>query len=303
MNEIAVSIPTKGQETAIRTHPMNPEKTCPTPAVGLGFRRGLAEDLFASAPGGFDFIELAPENFLGFGGQRRRLLTRAQARWPVLAHGLALSLGGADPWDEDYLEQLGFLLEEIETPHYSDHLCISSASGSHSHELLPIPLTRENARHVAQRIREISTSIPVPFAVENISSYGRWPEDELSEADFVTEVVERADCGLLLDVNNLYVNASNFEFSVETMLDRMPLEATVQIHIAGHTLRPDGLRIDTHAEPILDDVYSLLRRALPRTGPVPILLERDDRFPPMHELLAEVDSIRKIAKEVFLERR
>lgn len=291
-----------GRETAIRSHPMTAETDSSKLPVGLGFRRGLAEDLFAAPPGSFDFVELAPENFLGFGGQRRRLLTRAQAQWPILVHGLALSLGGHDPWETSYLDQLASFMEDMKTPHYSDHLCISSANGSHSHELLPVPLTRENARHLARRIREISTAMPVPFAIENISAYGRWAEDELSEPDFITEVIERADCGLLLDVNNLYVNAGNFGLEVEEMLDRMPLQATVQIHMAGHTLRDDGLRIDTHAEPIVEDVYALLRNALARTGPVPVLLERDDRFPPMTELLAEVESIRKIGQEVFVDR-
>ena len=272
-------------------------------SVGLGFRRDIAEELLAAPSGAFDFVELAPENFVGFGGQRRRLLSRIQERWPILAHGLALSLGGRDSWDSNHLDELGSFVEQIGTPHYSDHLCISSAQGSHSHELLPLPLTRENAQHVAQRVREISGAMPIPFAVENISAYGRWPEDDLNEADFVTEVVERADCGLLLDVNNLFVNSSNFGFSAREMLDRMPLESTVQIHIAGHTLQKDGLRIDTHAEPILDEVYSLLRYALPRTGPVPILLERDDHFPPLSELLAELEVIRSIGREVFHEGR
>ena len=268
-------------------------------SVGLGLRRGMADALFDAPVGAFDFVELAPENFLGFGGKRRRLLERACERWPVLAHGLALSVGGCDELDPAYLEGLGGFLEAIGTPHYSDHLCVSSAGGRHSHELLPLPLTRENARHVARRVREIGSAFPVPFAVEHISAYARWPEDELEEADFIREVVEASGCGLLLDVNNLYVNARNFGFDPEKMLERMPLEATLQIHVAGHTVRGDGLRIDTHSEPIVDDVYALLRAALPRTGRVPVLIERDDNFPPLGELLAEVEEIRKIGEEVF----
>lgn len=278
---------------------MTAHRASPHLPVGLGFRRDLADALFAAPVGGFDFVELAPENYLGFGGRRRRILARAQDRWPILAHGLALSLGGRDPLDSSYLDQLAEFVAGIGTPHYSDHLCVSSADASHSHELLPIPLTRESARHTAQRIREVSSAMPVPFAVEHISAYSRWPEDELSEADFVTEVVEHADCGLLLDTNNLYVNSMNFGLQAEEMLERMPLEATLQIHIAGHTLRPDGLRIDSHAESVVEDVYGLLRQALARTGPVPVLIERDDNFPPMAELLAEVEMVRKIGEEVF----
>ena len=268
-------------------------------SVGLGLRRGMADALFEAPSTAFDFVELAPENFLGFGGKRRRLLERARERWPLLAHGLALSVGGCDTLDAAYLESLGRFLEEIETPHYSDHLCVSSAGGRHSHELLPLPLTRETARHTARRVRDIASAFPVPFAVEHISAYARWPEDELEEPDFIREIVEASGCGLLLDVNNLYVNARNFGLDPEKMLQRMPLEATLQIHVAGHTVRGDGLRIDTHSEAIVAEVYALLRAALPRTGRVPVLIERDDNFPPLGELLAEVAEIRKIGEEVF----
>ena len=278
---------------------MTAQRVSPQLPVGLGFRRDLAEALFAAPTGGFDFVELSPANFLGFGGRRRRLLAQAQDGWPIQAHGLALSLGGRDRLEPGYLDQLAEFLDGIGTPHYSDHLCVSSADGRHSHELLPLPLTQEAARHTAGRIREVSGAMPVPFAVEHISAYSRWPEDELLEPDFVTEVVEHAGCGLLLDVNNLYVNSMNFGLQAEEMLERMPLEATLQIHIAGHTLRRDGLRIDSHAESIVEDVYGLLRQALVRTGPVPVLIERDDNFPPMAELLAEVEMIRKIGEEVF----
>ena len=277
--------------------PFNP--SCRELKVGLGLRREIAESLFEAPREGFDFVELAPENFMGFGGRRRRLLARARERWPILAHGLALSLGGCDPIEPAYIEALGQFLVDLETPHYSDHLCVSSAGGSHSHELLPLPLTRDAARHAARRVRDLSSALPVPFAVEHISAYARWPEDELSEPDFVTEVVERAGCGLLLDVNNLYVNARNFDADPAEMLERMPLEATLQIHIAGHTLRRDGLRIDTHSEAIVEDVFALLRQALRRTGPVPVLIERDGNFPPLPELLAEVAMIRQIGGEVF----
>lgn len=269
-------------------------------SVGLGFRRALAEGLFSTPPGSIDFVELAPENYLGFGGPRRRLLEKAMSQWPVIAHGLALSLGGEDDFDPSYLDQLAQFLSDLGTPHYSDHLCVGSAHGRHSHELLPLPRTVSCARHCAARVRGVSRALGLPMAVEHISAYGSWPEDEMCEADFVTEVVERSGCGLLLDLNNLYVNASNFDFDPYEMLDRMPLEATLQIHMAGHERRPDGLRIDTHSEAILDEVYSLLSEALKRTGPVPILIERDGHFPPMEELLAEVQRVRGLADEVLI---
>ncbi|MCH2187280.1 DUF692 domain-containing protein, partial [Myxococcota bacterium] len=223
-------------------------------SVGLGFRRALAESLFSAPSGSIDFVELAPENYLGFGGTRRRLLQKARSKWPVIAHGLALSLGGDDDLDSDYLDQLARFLSDLGTPHYSDHLCVGSAHGRHSHELLPLPRTLSCARHCAKRVESLARALGLPMAVEHISAYGSWPEDEMSEADFVTEVVDRSGCGLLLDLNNLYVNASNFELDPYEMLDRMPLEATLQIHMAGHQLRPDGLRIDTHSEAILEEV-------------------------------------------------
>ncbi len=268
-------------------------------SVGLGFRRALAESLFSAPSGSIDFVELAPENYLGFGGPRRRLLQKAMAKWPVIAHGLALSLGGDDKLDPVYLEELAQFLSDLGTPHYSDHLCIGSAHGRHSHELLPLPRTMSCARHCAERVDGVSRALGLPMAVEHVSAYGSWPEDELDEADFVTEVVERSGCGLLLDLNNLYVNARNFEFDPYEMLNRMPLEATLQIHMAGHERRPDGLRVDTHSEAILDEVYALLAEALKRTGPVPILIERDGHFPPIEELLVEVEQIRRIANGVF----
>ena len=267
--------------------------------MGLGFRRELAESLFEAPAGSFDFVELAPENYLGFGGRRRRLLRKATAQWPVIAHGLALSLGGEDPFDPGYLDSLAQFLSDLGTPHYSDHLCVGSAEGRHSHELLPLPLTLSCARHCAKRVKEVTEALGLPMAVEHVSAYGCWPEDEMSEADFVTEVVEASGCGLLLDVNNLYVNASNFGFDPYQMLERMPLEETLQIHVAGHRLRSDGLRIDTHSEPILDQVYALLAEALKRTGPVPILIERDDRFPPLEDLFLEVERVRNIARRAF----
>ncbi len=278
---------------------MAEQSTLSSLQVGVGFRRGLAELLLDAPVECFDFVELAPENYLGFGGQKHRLLERVADRWPVLTHGLALSLGGNDPFPHDYLEELGQFLHDLETPHHSDHLCISSANGSHSHELLPLPLTRDTAHHTARRIREVSSAIQKPFAVEHISAYARWPEDELSEPEFIRQVVEESDCGLLLDLNNLYVNACNFGLDASEMLEQMPLEATVQIHMAGHTVRHDGLRIDTHSEDITDEVYSLLKQALPRTGPVPVLLERDDNFPALKELLRETHEIRQIGNEVF----
>lgn len=266
--------------------------------VGLGYRRALHAELMAVDPGAVDFVELAPENYCGLGGRWRRRLEQVKARWPILTHGLALSLGGEAPLDPVLLDATAELTAELGTPHHSDHLCWSSVAGSHLHELLPMPYTRTSARRVSERIRDVASALPVPFAVENVSAYVRRPEDELDEADFIREVVERTGCGLLLDVNNVFVNATNFGLDPYALLGRMPVEAAVQLHVAGFH-REGALLIDTHGAPVADPVWPLLAEALRRTGPRPVLLERDHHLPPLPELLAEVEHIRAIGAEVF----
>lgn len=267
--------------------------------VGLGYRRPLHAELMAAEDGAVDFVELAPENYLGLGGSWRRRLDAVCATWPVITHGLALSLGGPDPLDSALLAGLASFCEAVGTPWHSDHLCFGSAGGHHSHELLPVPRTRENARRVATRVQAAAARLPVPLAIENVSVYGTWPQDELDESDFVSEVVERAGCGLLLDVNNVLVNGINFGLDPFDILARMPLAATVQIHVAGFERREEDLVIDTHGEEVDDQVWPLLEAALRLTGPVPVLLERDNHIPPLEDLLAEIATIRAIGARVF----
>lgn len=250
------------------------------------------------AKAAIDFVELAPENYAGLGGHWRRRIGEVRAHYPVITHGLAMSIGGPAPLDDVLIDRIAPFIAEIGTPHHSDHLCWSSTERMHTHELLPVEMTRANARRIAQRIKDVASSMPVPMAVENISRYMRHPSDELDEPEFLSEIVSIAGCGVLLDVNNVYVCSVALGFDPLNALLRMPLEATVQIHMAGH-LREDDLVIDTHAEPIIEPVYELLAAALPRTGPVPVLLERDDKFPPFSELLAEAARLRSIGEGVF----
>jgi uncharacterized protein (UPF0276 family) len=252
------------------------------------------------APAGLlDFVELAPENYLGLGGEWRRRLTEISARWPVITHGLALSLGGNDPLDAELIDGVAEFVERVGSPWHSDHLCVGRAHGQHTHELLPIEMTRARAIEVAKRVKDVASSLPVPMAVENISAYGRWPADELQEADFVTEIVERSGCGLLLDVNNILVNAINFRRDPLEILSRMPVERALQIHVAGFEAREPELLIDTHGAPVDDRVWPILEAALRRTGPVPVLLERDNDIPPLGELAGELETIRAIGARVF----
>jgi len=301
-------IPSPAARSTSRLEPPSGWEGPATPRVGLGYRRALHDELMAAPRDALDFVELAPENYLGLGGRWARRLEAVSAKWPVVTHGLALSLGGDDPLDASLVDGLAAFTDQVGTPWHSDHLSWARHGGHHLHELLPLPLTRETARHVAARVRDVASALPVPMAVENISAYGRYPEDTLTEADFVTEVVERADCRLLLDVNNLYVNSVNFGFDPYEALRRMPLEAVCQIHVAGfhrEEVEPEGggpraeILVDTHGAPIADPVWPLLEAALRRTGPVPVLLERDHHIPPLAELLTEVAHIRAVFERVW----
>jgi len=262
--------------------------------VGLGFRVPIAEDVLGAPPPELAWLEVAPENFMRRGGRYPALLARALERRPVATHGLALSLGSTAPFDRDYLTTLRGFLRDSRTPWHSDHLSFGVVSETMLHELLPLPFTEEAAAHVAHRIVEAQDRLGLPLAVENITAYARPAGAEMDEADFVTEVVRRADCRLLLDVNNAYVNSKNFGFDPRAVLERFPLDRVVQIHVAGHDASDPELLVDTHAEPVSDGVYALLEWVLERTGNVPVLLERDDHFPPWDELVAEIRAIHRI---------
>lgn len=267
--------------------------------VGLGYRRALHAALIEAPPGAVDFVELAPENYVGMGGEGRRRLQAIRARYPVLTHGFALSLGGEAPLDPELLEGLASFTASVETPWHSDHLCWSSTDGAHLHELLPLVMTPATAQHTARRVREAARALPVPLAVENVSAYARHAADTLTEAEFIHRVVHEADCGLLLDVNNVLVNSLNFGGDPRAVLDALPLERVLQIHVAGYTRESPALVIDTHGAPVDDAVWPLLAHALARTGPVPVLLERDHHFPPLSELLHELDHIRAVGRAVL----
>ena len=198
-----------------------------------------------------------------------------------------MSVGGFDPWDESYLQDLGEFILHSGTPWHSEHLCFTSVDGSCLHELLPIPFTREALRHTITRVRGLQSRLPVPLLLENITYYAELGNAEMDEADFVSAVLEGADVGWLLDVNNVYVNALNFGFDPKEWLSRMPLERVAQLHIAGHRKFGD-LTIDTHGADVIDPVIDLMQWTLARLGrPVPVLLERDNHIPALDALLAE----------------
>jgi uncharacterized protein len=256
--------------------------------VGIGLRQAIAEPLLASLPAPeLRFVELHPENYVQRGGRFRSLLERAHARWPVLTHGLTLGVGAVEPFDRTYLRELKRFLAEIDAPWHSEHLCFSSPDGVMLHDLMPLPFRREAIEVAVARIRELRDAIERPVAIENISYYAHPGQAEMSEVDFLLEVLERADAKLLLDVNNVFVNCQNHHEDPQRFLERMPLERVVQLHVAGHSRR-NGLIVDTHGEAIRDEVYDLLEFTLQRTGPVPVLLERDQNFPSFDELRGEL---------------
>ncbi len=256
--------------------------------VGLGLRHDLAAELFERAPDEVRWLEVHPENYVRRGGRFAQNLERAMERWALVPHGLTLGFGTVDRYDPGYVRDLKALLDRIDAPWYSDHLCFAGTDGAFLHDLLPLPFTREAVDVVAARVKELSDAIERPVAVENVSYYADPAPPAMDEPDFVLEVLEAADCRMLLDVNNVYVNAQNHGFDPKSYIDRIPPERVVQIHVAGHMTRKDGIIIDTHGEPMCDGVYELLRHTLERMGPVPVLLERDQNIPPLDEVLEEL---------------
>jgi uncharacterized protein len=272
----------------------------PTPAplpasnVGLGLRRALLDSLQAAASGDFDFLECAPENWIGVGGKFGEALEELAAKYPIVCHGLSLSLGGFAPLDETFLERVRRFLDRHRVPLYSEHLSYCADDGQ-LYDLLPIPFTEEAVHHVAARIRQTQDIVGRRIAVENVSYYAA-PHQGMREIDFINAVLAEADCDLLLDVNNIYVNAINHRYDAYEFLSQLPGERIAYIHVAGHYDEADDLKVDTHGAPVTDDVWKLLGAAYERFAPRPTLLERDFNFPPYAELIAEIGVIRGLLR-------
>jgi uncharacterized protein (UPF0276 family) len=268
--------------------------------VGLGLRRPHLEQVAGMEAHGVPFWETCPENVVGDGGRPFRLASAILDRDPVLTHGLTMSVGGYDAWDEDYLRELDRFLVRTGTPWHSEHLCFTSVDANCLHELLPLPFTRDAVRHTITRARDLQARLPVPLLLENITYYAELGAAEMDEADFIMAVLEGADTGWLLDVNNVYVNALNFGFDPKEWLSRMPLDRVAQIHIAGHK-QFGNLTLDTHGADVIDPVIELMQWTLARLGrPVPVLLERDNHIPDLGLLLAERDRLQQAYDQVFV---
>ena len=271
---------------------------------GLGLRPQHYPALLAGTDAAVDWLEIVSENFLVDGGRPLAMLDRFAERWPLAMHGVALNIGGSDPLDRGYLRALATLAKRARPAIVSDHVCWSRHNGVQMHDLLPLPQTGENVRHVAARVRQVQDALGMRIALENISSYLRFAGDELGEAAFLSAIVAESGCALLLDVNNVFVNAHNHGFDARAFLDALPRDAVAQIHLAGHCIDAlgSGLLIDTHDAPVCEGVWALYAHALRRFGAVPSMIERDDHIPPLADLLAELDRARGIAADAWLER-
>ncbi|WJW76047.1 DUF692 domain-containing protein [Thiohalobacter sp. IOR34] len=266
--------------------------TCLPEGAGLGLRRTLLGPLADHPAPAIDFFEIAPENWMGVGGRFGKALRGFTERYPFLAHGLSLSLGGPAPLDEEFLGRLKGFIAEHRIRHYSEHLSYCSDDG-HLYDLMPLPFTEEAIRHVAARIRRTQEILEQVIAIENVSYYAT-PGKEMEEIDFLLAVLEEADCQLLLDINNVYVNSINHGYDAGAFLERIPGDRISYLHIAGHYREDEDLLIDTHGAAVVDPVWRLLEQAYARFGNLPTLLERDFDIPPLEDLLEELARIRAL---------
>ncbi len=264
--------------------------SCPVSGAGLGLRRSFMDEFMALDHKPADFLEVAPENWMKIGGVLGKKFTQIAARYPVVCHGLSLSIGSPSPLDEHFLIQLKKFLDKHNIRCYSEHLSYCSDDG-HLYDLMPIPFTEEAVTHVAQRIQRVQDILERRIVMENVSYYAA-PGQEMTEIDFLNAVIEQADCDLLLDVNNIYVNSINHNYDAESYMKAVDSNRIAYIHIAGHYDEADDLKIDTHGADIIDPVWQLLEKTYQYHGVIPTLLERDFNIPSVSDLLQEVDQIK-----------
>lgn len=265
--------------------------------VGVGFRTPHVSYVLSQRPA-VDWFEIISENYFAEGGIQRANLERLVSAYRVVPHGVSLSIGGSDPLDAAYIAKLRDLVRRLDAPWCSDHLCFTGWGGVDMHDLLPMPMTQASLAHVVERVKRVQGIIERPFALENASSYLEWRGSTMPEHEFLAEIAERADCGILLDVNNVYVSAYNHGFDAGAYVDAIPVDRVAQIHVAGHTDRGAYL-LDTHGTHVRDDVWDLYRRALRRLGPTSTLVEWDEDIPAWEVLAAEAQRTRAVRDEVF----
>jgi uncharacterized protein (UPF0276 family) len=270
-------------------------KRYPVHGAGLGLRRALTGPLSRPYPENVDFMEVAPENWIRVGGRYGKQLRGFTERYPFVCHGLSLSLGGPSPLDERLVRDIKQFLDDHKIRCYSEHLSYCS-DDAHLYDLMPIPFTHDAVEHVAARIRRVQEILERRIAIENVSYYAATGR-EMEEIEFINAVLEAADCDLLIDLNNIYVNSINHRYDAEQFLLALPGERIAYAHVAGHYNEADDLIVDTHGARVIDPVWKLLATAYEHFGPFPTLLERDFNFPPIDELLQEVEVIHRLQAE------
>jgi uncharacterized protein (UPF0276 family) len=264
-----------------------------SPGFGLGLRP-THYATFLDAPQRVDWLEAISENYLVPGGQPLRMLDAIRERYPVVLHGVSMSVGSVDGLDPGYLDALAALVRRVQPLWISDHLCWTGVHGRQLHDLLPLPYSEEALRVVVRNVRRAQDALGRRLVLENVSSYAEYRASSMTEWDFLNAVAEEADCLLLLDVNNVYVSSVNHGYDATRFIDAMPTKRVQQIHLAGHSNHGTHI-VDTHDHPIAAPVWALYRQACERFGPVATLIERDDRIPPLAELIDELDQARAIA--------
>jgi len=269
----------------------------PDLGVGVGLRVPHYAHVLGARPA-VDFFEIISENFMVEGGKPRYHLARVLESYRVVQHGVSLGIAGPEPLDRAYLTRLKRLLAEVKPPWFSDHFCWSGAGGAHLHDLLPIPYTKQAVTRVVERARQVQDFLELRFALENTSSYLTYNASTLSEWEFISEIAERADIGLLFDVNNVYVSAYNHGFDPYEFVEHVPHDRIVQIHLAGHT-NLGAYIIDTHRGTVIDPVWDLYRRTVELTGPVSTLIEWDDEIPTFDVLMAEAEKARSVREHAL----
>ena len=273
-----------------------PKLKVPTLGFGLGLRVDHYQTVLDTRPK-VDWFEVITENYLVPGGKPLHFLRRIREYYPMVMHGVSLSIGSTDPLNLDYLRQVKQLATELQPAWLSDHLCWTHLGGTNTHDLMPLPYTEEALTHVAERVLRVQDFLGRRLLLENVSSYVTYTDSQLSEWEFLAEIARRADCLILLDINNVYVSAFNHGFAALDYLNAIPPERVQQFHLAGHSNLGNYI-IDTHDHPIIDPVWQLYAQALTRFGDISTMIERDDHIPPFDELFAELQIARRIAHKV-----
>ena len=264
---------------------------------GIGLRVEHYDAILDESPA-IDWLEVISENYLIPGGRPLHYLDRFRERYPLVMHGVSLSIGSTDPLDRDYLASLRALADRVQPAWISDHLCWTGVDGVNLHDLMPLPYTDEAIRHVVDRVREVQDVLGRRILLENVSSYVGYTHSQVPEWEFVSAIANAADCLILLDLNNIHVSSVNHGFDALDYLDGVPADRVQQFHLAGHE-RGERLIIDTHGAPVPDPVWRLYAEALRRYGDVSCLIERDDQIPPLAELMAELEQARAIASRTL----